>query len=118
MAHIVDETGTRAVLAKGIIDFPVPNSATPEEALRISEESFKNWNSHPRITISFSAHAPYTCAPELIQKVKALADQYQVPFNIHLAETEAEVEQIIEQYGFTPVGHLENLGVLSRVVML
>ncbi|UNC91205.1 amidohydrolase [Candidatus Contubernalis alkaliaceticus] len=117
MAHIVEETGIRAVLSKSIIDFPVPNSPTPEDGLRIAEETFNKWNSHPRITIGFAAHAPYTCSPELIQKVKALADKYQVPFNTHLAETGVEVEQILEKYGFTPVGHLENLGVLSSNVI-
>lgn len=117
IAYIVDKTGIRAVLSESVIDFPVPNSPTPEDGLRISEELWNNWNAHPRITIAFSVHAPYTCSPELIQNAKALADKYQVPFNIHLAETATEVEQIIEQYGYTPVGYLESLGVLSSNVI-
>lgn len=113
IAEVVDISGIRAVLSESVIDFPVPNSPTPDDGLRIAEALIQKWNSHPRITISVSAHAPYTCAPELIQRAKALADKYQVPFNIHVSETRKEVEMIQQQYGFTPVGHLENLGVLG-----
>ncbi len=114
IARVVDATGMRAVLSEGLIDFAAPGSPTPEEGLRISEELIRKWGSHPRITISVSAHAPYSCSAKLIQDGKALADKYQVPFNIHLAETRKEFDQSIARTGFTPAGYLESLGVLDK----
>lgn len=114
IARVVDATGMRAVLSEGLIDFAAPGSPTPEDGLRLSEELIRKWGSHPRITISVSAHAPYSCSAKLIQEGKALADKYQVPFNIHLAETRKEFDQSIARTGFTPTGYLESLGVLDK----
>lgn len=117
IAQVVDQTGMRAVLSESVIDFPAPNSPTPEHGLQTAEALILKWNDHPRITISVSAHAPYSCSAELIQKAKALADKYNVPFNIHVAETRKEFDQALAEFGFTPVGYLEHLGVLSDNVI-
>ncbi|MFN3555364.1 MAG: amidohydrolase family protein [Bacteroidales bacterium] len=117
IAQVVDQTGMRAVLSESVIDFPVPNNPTPEHGLQTAEALILKWNNHPRITISVSAHAPYSCSAELIQKAKALADKYNVPFNIHVAETRKEFDQALAEFGFTPVGYLEHLGVLSDNVI-
>jgi len=117
IASVVDATGIRAVLSESVIDFAAPNSPTPAHGLRVSEEMIKKWNGHPRITISVSAHAPYSASGDLIKKAKALADKYDVPFNIHVAETRKEFDQSLKDFGFTPVGYLDNLGVLSDNVI-
>ena len=117
IAEVVDRTGMRAVLSESVIDFPAPNSPTPEDGLRTAEKLINKWNQHPRITISVSAHAPYSCSAELIKSAKVLADKYSVPFNIHVAETRREFDAALEEFGFTPVGYLDNLGVLSDNVI-
>jgi 5-methylthioadenosine/S-adenosylhomocysteine deaminase len=118
IARLVDETGIRAVLAEGVINFPAPNSPTPSDGLITSEELIKKWGNHPRITISFGAHSPYSCAPGLIQEAKALSDKYKVPFNIHVAETLKEFRDSLERYGMTPVAYLESLNVLDKNVII
>ncbi len=117
IARVVDATGIRAVLSETLIDFAAPNSPTPKDGLRISEELINRWGNHPRITISVSAHAPYSCSAQLIKDAKALADKYHVPFNIHLAETRKEFDLSLAQTGFTPTGYLESLGVLDKNVI-
>ncbi len=114
IAKVVDETGIRAVLSKGLIDYPVPNSPTPEEGMRKTKKLIEKWKDHPRITIAVAAHAPYSCSPDLIINAKKIADDYNVPFNIHVAETLTEFETIKEEYGFSPVAYLNNLGVLDE----
>lgn len=42
-----------------------------------------------------------------------MADDLGVPFNIHLAECQDEIQVIKERYGRTPVQHLHALGVLG-----
>ena len=117
IARVVDQVGMRAVLSESVIDFPAPNSPTPADGLKTAEELIKKWGNHPRITISVSAHAPYSCSAELIQSAKALADKYQVPFNIHVAETRKEFDQTMKDFNLTPVGYLDQLGVLGPNVI-
>ena len=117
IARVVEQVGLRAVLSEGLIDFPAPNSPTPADGLKTSEKLIKKWGKHPRITISVSAHAPYSCSAELIQNAKALADKYQVPFNIHVAETRKEFDQTMKDFNLTPVGYLDQLGVLGPNVI-
>ncbi len=116
-AKVVDKAGIRAVLTKGLIDFPVPNSPTPEKGMQKTIKLIEKWNDHPRITIGVAAHAPYSCSPELIVNAKKIADKYDVPFNIHVAETLTEFETIKNEYGLSPVAYLNSLGVLDEKVI-
>ncbi|MFN2396138.1 MAG: amidohydrolase family protein [Bacteroidales bacterium] len=117
IANVVDQVGMRAVLSESVIDFPAPNSPTPEDGLKTAEELIKKWNNHPRITISVSAHSPYSCSAKLLLSAKTLADKYKVPFNIHVAETRKEFDQTQKDFGLTPVGYLDQLGVLDKNVI-
>jgi cytosine/adenosine deaminase-related metal-dependent hydrolase len=40
-----------------------------------------------------------------------------VPYHIHVSETKTEVDDIQKQYGFMPVGHMENWGILDDKVI-
>ncbi len=117
IAEVVDATGMRAVLSEGLINYAAPGCDTPEKGLQVSERLIQRWKNHPRITISVSAHAPYSCSARLLQDAKALADKYNVPFNIHLAETRKEFDQSIASTGYTPTAYLESLGVLGENVI-
>ena len=64
------------------------------------------------------AHSPYRCTPELLQEVKAQARQHGLLFNIHVAETQTEVEQIRQAYGQTPVRWLDSLGILDDQTLI
>ncbi len=117
IAGVVDQTGIRAVLSKSLIDFPAPNSPTPGEGMDQLKKVIKKWNNHSRITIAVGAHSIYSCDPELIKDSKLIADKYSVPFNIHLAETRTEFNEIKKEYGLTPLAFLDSLGVLSNNVI-
>jgi 5-methylthioadenosine/S-adenosylhomocysteine deaminase len=118
IAQLVDKTGIRAVLSESVINFPAPNSPTPDEGLSTSGSLIEKWGNHPRITISLGAHSPYSCSPSLIKKAKALSDKYKVPFNIHVAETMLEFKDCLERYGLSPVAYLDSLGVLDKNVII
>ncbi len=113
IAHVVEKAGIRAVITEGLIDFAVPNSESPEHGINYTERMIKKWAGHSLVTIGVAAHAPYSSSGELIVASKALADKYNVPFNIHVAETKKEFDQIMSAYGLTPVQYLNKLGVLS-----
>ena len=54
-----------------------------------------------RIRFALGPHAPIL-PPEYL-KVAALADELEVGIHIHIAETRQEVEDIVKQYGMSPV---------------
>ena len=64
------------------------------------------------------AHSPYSCTPELLREVKLAAEQLDLPFDIHLAECEAEVEVVRERHGTTPTRLAHDLGLLDARTIL
>jgi len=117
VAEAVDKTGMRAVVGEVLYDFPSPHYGELENGFAFTKRFIEDWMGHERIKISVDPHAVYTCSPELLLRSFAISEHYDVPFVIHLAETEDEVQETMRRYGRTPVAHLANLGVLSGLVI-
>jgi len=66
-----------------------------------------------RITTMLGPHAPYTCPPQPLAEVIALAKSRRIPLHIHLAETVEEVEKIGARYSQTPTEYLHELGLFA-----
>jgi len=113
VAQAAKEAGMRAVVGEVIYDFPSPNYGPVEEGLKYTEGLIEKWRDDPLITIAVEPHSAYVCSPELLQKLRAIADLNGAPMVIHLAESEREVDDIRERYGRTPVSHLAEIGFLS-----
>ncbi len=118
VAGVVDKAGMRAVLTEGLIDFPVPNSPTPADALRFSEEMIQAYRPHPLITVGVAVHSVYSASSLVYQQAFELAGKYGVPFNTHLAETRWEFDLIMDRYGVTPARYLDDIGVLGKGLIL
>ena len=111
------EAGLRGVVAESLIDAPTPRSATPEDMMVKQRELCEKWRGHPLIVPSIAAHSPYSVGPANLVGEAELADEMDVPLQIHLAETRWETETILQKRNASPVAYLEELGVLSdRVV--
>lgn len=111
------EAGQRGVVAESLIDASTPRCANPDEMLEKQRELCIEWKDHPLITPSIAAHAPYTvCAKNLIREAE-LAEEFDLPLQIHLAETRWEVETSLEKHRMTPVAYLDSLGFLSEQVV-
>ncbi|HID86713.1 MAG TPA: amidohydrolase [Anaerolineae bacterium] len=109
-AEVAEESGLRAIFAPQIMETPAGVGETIEAAAAFVE-AWRDRN--PRVHAWFGPHAPYTVSPEGYRRVWDLAEKYDVGVHTHLAETRWEVEQLWEQYGCTPVEHLERLGLLG-----
>lgn len=109
------EAGLRAVAAQGVIDFPAPGVPDPGRNVATAQEFIERWqDKNPLLTPAVFCHSPYTCSPDTLQHAKAMARQNKAKLFVHLAETKAEVQQALGQFGTTPVHHLERLGILDR----
>ena len=116
-AKKIQETGMRAVLGSGVIDFPWRDYAqSPDDYFRRAEEHIRTWKDNALVTPSVAPHATFTCGPDNYLRAKELADKYDTPLHTHLAETQFEVAQCRDRYGKTPVEHLYSIGFLSERV--
>jgi len=115
VAKAVLDSGLRAVVCQGVIDFPAPGVPDPTENVHRAAQLMREWGTRdPRLRCGVFAHSTYTCSPETLRRAKAEADEFDSLLFIHLSETRDETKQIEERFGCTPVRHLEKLGIMDR----
>src|SRR5438552_2641442 len=81
-----------AGLGQSVIKFPVADAPTPEQALARAEQFIQKWKNDALVVPAVAPHAPYTLEPGTLQAARALANKYDAPLLIHLAETQDEVK--------------------------
>lgn len=115
VAQAVQQSGIRAVLSRGMIGVGPAHQLAMEESRQFIQE----WHggADGRITVMLGPHAPYTCPPDYLQQVVALARETGVGINIHVAETRDEMNTIARDYGMSPVALLEKTGVFECPVV-
>jgi len=117
VARAVEESGLRGVLSHGMIDLGDEEKRKAEfkETKRIIEKCHDT--AEGRITVAFGPHSPYTCSRELLEGVRKEADKYGNRIHIHVAETEFEVQQVLETHGKRPFEYLDEIGLLGEDVL-
>ncbi len=113
---IAEETkraGLRGVLGETVIDFPAPDNKTWEAAIAYTETFLKKWKGDSLITPAIAPHAPYTVSAAHLNEARAVAEKYDVPLLIHLAEAPTETEFMEKNHGARSVPYLDKLGFLS-----
>jgi 5-methylthioadenosine/S-adenosylhomocysteine deaminase len=111
VAKAVQESGCRAVLARGMAGV----SPAAEKALQESEAFFQEWHNScdGRITVMLGPHAPYTCPPAYLKRVIELAGRLKAEIHIHLAETAGEVANCQKEHGKSPIELVNELGLFE-----
>jgi 5-methylthioadenosine/S-adenosylhomocysteine deaminase len=117
VARAAAEAGIRAWVGEVLYDFPSPNYGELENGFTYTRELLARWHNHPLVTITVDPHAVYTCSPELLARLGAMARDEGALYVIHLAENAEEVHTCRQRYGCTPVEHLESLGLLGSNVV-
>ena len=111
IAQVTREAGLRGILGQSVIEFPVADAPKPADALARAEVFIQKWKGDPLVTPAVAPHSPYTLDAGSLKATRALANKYDVPLLIHLAETKDEVRIVREAHGMTPTAYLESLGV-------
>jgi 5-methylthioadenosine/S-adenosylhomocysteine deaminase len=109
VAEVAKEAGMRGVLGETVIGFPVADAKTPADALKLSETFLKRWANDPLVVPAIAPHALYTNSPETLVAARKLANQYNAPVLIHLAETKKENDDAREKYGKSATQELESI---------
>lgn len=119
VAEAVQEAGIRAVLGHGVIDFPAPGAPDPSQNLQNVEIFMETWQGRSKfITPSVFCHSAYTCSAETLKKAKAAAANRGLLFQIHVAETRTELDEIKSKHGVSPIGYLDRIGILDEQTLL
>ncbi|HIH87211.1 MAG TPA: amidohydrolase family protein, partial [Methanosarcinales archaeon] len=116
-ARAVEESGIRASLSYGMIE--LFDEAKARTELQEGGRFVRQWNNAAdgRITTMYGPHAPNTCSKGFLSKVKEQAVEDNVRIHIHVLETEAELNQMKDQYGMCSVNMLDEIGFLGPDVL-
>ncbi len=117
VAWATAEVGLRAVCGQTIMKLPTPDATSYDESLAACHEFVSNWHGHDLITAVPAPHSPGLCTPEILREAVRMSRQYDVPLQIHVAETALDVQESIEQRDMSPVRWLESLGVFEAKVL-
>src|SRR5581483_8763083 len=113
VAEAAKEAGMRGVLGETIIGFPVADAKTPADALKFTDGYLARFRNDPLIVPAVAPHALYTNSDETLKAARALANKYNAPLVIHLAETKKENDDAMAQRHMSPTKVLDSLGVLT-----
>lgn len=117
-AEVIERCGLRGVIAPSAIDFPSPGFTGWDDSFASAVDFVERWQGrNPRIIPALGVHAPYTVSPEHLAEARAEALRLHAPISIHVAETETEVDDILNRYGNRPVNHLDSLGFFDAQII-
>ena len=110
VAKVVDESGLRGSLSRGLISF-----ADGDKKLAENVELYKDFHgaADGRITIMLGPHAIYTCPPDYLKKVAAEAAKLGAEIHIHMNETQGEIDDCIKNYGKRPFEVVNDTGLFD-----
>jgi 5-methylthioadenosine/S-adenosylhomocysteine deaminase len=118
VARETKAAGLRGVLGETLIDFPVADNKTWDEAIAYIRRFVKEWKGDPLITPALAPHAPFTVSEEHLRQTRALATELGAPILIHVSETKNELQQVREKHeGMTPGQYLDHIGFLGDDVL-
>jgi 5-methylthioadenosine/S-adenosylhomocysteine deaminase len=114
-ARAVADAGIRATIGAPLFDLHSSPTELREAAHRGLEELA---GCGPQITPALAPHAIYTVSEESLRWIGELSTERDLPVQIHLSETEGEVQDCLARHGARPAFYLDRLGLLSERTVL
>jgi 5-methylthioadenosine/S-adenosylhomocysteine deaminase len=114
-ARAVTDAGLRATIGGPLFDADGNTRAMQETALGNLEQLAEFG---AEIGAALAPHSIYTVSEGLLRWTAERAAERGLPVHIHLAETEREVSDCVEQHGVRPAIHLDRLGMLCERTIL
>ncbi|MEB2328228.1 MAG: TRZ/ATZ family hydrolase [Pseudomonas sp.] len=105
-SEVVHRCGMRAQITVPVMDFPVPGARDAGEALRKGVALFDDLKHHPRISIAFGPHAPYSVSDDSLEKMRILVAETDAGIHMHVHETASEIYEALQQHGQRPLARL------------
>ena len=115
VATAVQASGLRAVVGHSLFDRSAEADLQRSEAL---VERFGTDPARSRVWAGLAPHATDSCGPELLRRVRRLADRTGARVFIHLAQSEEEVATVAAREATGCAGYLDALGLLGPEVVV
>jgi 5-methylthioadenosine/S-adenosylhomocysteine deaminase len=120
--EIVAETAVdlnmRAMVGTPVVEFPTSWARSAEEYLRKGSDLVHDpYVEHPLISSCYAPHSMSALSDESFTELRVLADQLDVPVQIHLHETGAEIAASLRQTGKRPLERLDELGLVNASLL-
>ena len=113
-AAVADEAGFRLLAGPVFFGFPGPEQRPFPQRLAWADEVLESWPG-PRWVMP---HSTYTLTPDELIAVGALGRRHGARMHIHACENAAEVVTVRERYRRTPIGVLDDAGLLDGNTVL
>lgn len=113
-AKAMDEMGIRGIAGQTVMDEGACDFSDPYEAVAYGERLIKKYQSHPRISACIAPHGTSTCSSQVLKAAYSIDSSYGVPFTLHTAEMDYEMEFFEKEYSMTPAEYLDSIGVLGK----
>jgi 5-methylthioadenosine/S-adenosylhomocysteine deaminase len=114
-ARAVEDAGIRAAIGAPLFDANGSFKELQEWAHR-SLEALARFG--PLVTPALAPHAIYTVSEKSLRWIGELSAERGLPVQIHLSETEKEVQDCLAEHGERPAHYLDRLGLLSERTIL
>lgn len=118
IAQTTADVGLRAVLGETVLKFPAPDAETYEDSLKYARDFIQKWLNHPLITATVAPHAPYSNTDYTLSESAKLAKEFDVPILTHIAETQREVDDCVQETGERVVPYVKSVGLLDTHVLM
>ena len=113
VSALVHKYGVRAQITIPVLDFPIPGARDADEALRNGVALFDDLKHHPRITVAFGPHAPYSVTDAKLDNIRILVAEMDAGVHMHVHETAHEVQEALQKSGERPLARLARLQLLG-----
>ncbi|HEX5984239.1 MAG TPA: amidohydrolase [Solirubrobacterales bacterium] len=114
-ARAVADAGIRATIGAPLFDL----DGSPETLRASAHRSLEALSEcGAEITPALAPHAIYTVSEESLRWIGELSAERGLPVQIHLSETEQEVQDCLAEHGERPAAYLDRLGLLSERTVL
>jgi len=114
-ARAVEDAGVRATIGAPLFDL----HGSPAQLREMAHKGLEALaGCGPRITPALAPHAIYTVSEESLRWIGELSAERGLPVQIHLSETEKEVQDCLAEHRERPAHYLDRLGLLSERTVL
>ncbi|HCT65504.1 MAG TPA: S-adenosylhomocysteine deaminase [Lachnospiraceae bacterium] len=116
-----NDLGIRLVLARTMYDWdgaPSGYVETIDEAVENTRSLAKKYAGNDMVSIIPAPHSLHAASLDMIKAGHKLAKELGCYFHIHVAEEPFEVDQVMAEYGLTPVELLDKIGVVDESMVI
>lgn len=101
-----------------IMEFPSAWAGSVAEYLAKGSELVHDaYADHPLVSSCFAPHSTSALSDDGFRELRVLADQLDIPVQIHLHETTVEIDNALRDTGMRPFARLANLGLVNASLL-